>query len=143
LFFIPLFPLGTLSEYIECQLCRHSYQPGVLAPGGNLQTDANSPAVQYPGQSNALPNSEIPVKSSSGLPTGLTLGGVLALIFGFGITVLTILTQMDHPDNWAGFFGLLVLCPLPLTVAGLGMLFFGIRMRRQTNATEQHPSVQA
>src|SRR6185436_3160723 len=34
LFFIPLFPLGKLSEYVECQVCRrtYQYQPELLSP---------------------------------------------------------------------------------------------------------------
>src|SRR5262245_11435130 len=71
LFFIPLFPLGTLSEYIECQLCRRTYQPGIFASAGNLLMDAAGQAAHAADRSNALASSEIPAKNNSCLPIGL------------------------------------------------------------------------
>ena len=30
LYFIPIFPIKKLGEYVECQVCKKAYKPGIL-----------------------------------------------------------------------------------------------------------------
>jgi hypothetical protein len=34
LYFIPLIPLDTVAEYVECQACRYTFEPSVLQYAG-------------------------------------------------------------------------------------------------------------
>jgi len=83
LFFISLFPLGTMGEFIECQVCRRKYQTDILSVGGSI----------------------------SGMPS-------------------------NQPYDWQCFFGVIVLCPVPLIVAGLVMSLVGFGMRRKAGTAD-------
>lgn len=119
LFFIQLFPLGKVSEYIQCQICHRNYPMNMIATHGV----ANSEGKTY---------QPIPAeKSTSCLPSALTMGGALTSGLGCLAGVVLILFQIDNPNNWEGFFGLVALCPAPLTTFGLISLLIGLHVKRK------------
>ena len=128
LFFVRLFPLGTVSEFLECQMCMTTYPHGVLSAGGDFEP--GSPAVmKSPSAIQPNPNKQ----PGSCLPMALLSGGAISLFAGCGVSILMVLVQIDSPNNWQGFFGLMVLCPIPLIVAGLIMFLSGLGIRRNTD----------
>lgn len=131
LFFIPLFPLGTLSEFIECQVCRRKYQPDTLSAIGSLQEGTTGQPGYFPSS-----DAEAAPKNTSCLTNGLMVGGILTILLACGIAFLFTLAQMDQPENWQGFFWVMALCPLPLIVTGLimSLIGFGMRRKRETVA---------
>lgn len=130
-FFIPLFRLGTLSEYVECQVCRRTYQPGVLALSGQSGTGAASQAAHYPEATNLPVDLGAPAKRNSCLHQSLLLGGALIFILGFGIMFLMIIAQIDQPVHWQDFFATIAICPVPLAMAELVMFLIGLNLRRK------------
>ena len=48
LFFIPIFPLGTLSEYIECGVCGRTYKPEILSVPAPTAVITSSPSITDP-----------------------------------------------------------------------------------------------
>ena len=136
LFFIPLFPLGTLSEYVECQVCRRTYQPGIPALHGQSGTEAAGQAAYYSEISNRPADSGAPTQRNSCLPLALLFGGVLVSILGFGITFLMIVAQIDQPIRWQGFFATIAICPVPLIVGGVRLFLFGLNLRQKAAVTK-------
>ncbi|MBL7943449.1 MAG: hypothetical protein JNM00_11810 [Flavobacteriales bacterium] len=39
------------------------------------------------------------------------------------------MAQIDNPTNWEGFWGLLAICPAPLSLLGIVLFGLGIRSR--------------
>ncbi len=51
LYFIPLFKVSTLAEYVQCQVCHNSYDPAILtsripSPGAH-QPPVHNPNITY------------------------------------------------------------------------------------------------
>jgi hypothetical protein len=123
LFFIPTIPLGSLGEKLECQVCFKAFPPvEIFRP-------LNGPPLHQTTR---------PARSQARSGWGLVVfGGVVALIAGLFALILTVY-QFTLPagpgDNWQGYVGLMAICPLPLGLAGLGLLGWGaykIRKIRQ------------
>lgn len=128
LFFVRLFPLGTVNEFLECQTCLATHSPNILSAGANVE-----PGRPVDAKSLVTPKPDADKQSDSCLPMALLSGGAISLFAGCGISILMVLVQIDSPDNWQGFFGFMVLCPIPLTAAGLIMFLSGLGMRRNTD----------
>ena len=109
LFFIPLFKIKTLGEYVECQVCRRAFKAESLglAPSAGSATEIGAQAKG--GRS----------------PWGciLTVAGGLSLVVGALLFLLIIASQLSSDDgltnNLEGFIGLLVICPVPLLILGV------------------------
>ena len=136
LFFIPLFPLGTLSEYVECQVCRRTYQPGIPALHGQSGTEAAGQAAYYSETSNRPADSGAPTQRNSCLPLALLFGGGLVVILGLGSLLLMMIAQIDEPIRWQSFVATIAICPAPLTVAGLLLFLFGLKLRQKAAVTK-------
>jgi hypothetical protein len=108
LFFIPLFKIKTLGEYVECQVCRHAFKPESLGLAPSAGSVAETSA-QAKGERS---------------PWGciLTVAGGLSLVVGALLFLLITASQLSSgeslTDNLEGFIGLLVICPLPLVILG-------------------------
>lgn len=133
LFFIPLFPLGKLGSYIECQTCLTAYKPEeVGAIPGNEQF----------GDELAARKAEFDQtqKAKRG-GVWAVIGAILAAV-GCGFLSLSTLIQLTSEagptDNLRGFLCLMALCPLPMMLAGVGLVVWGIRARR--SVTEVPPA---
>lgn len=120
LFFIPLFPLGKVGEYLECQTCNITFSPDWFYSGALLnEAESHSQSTS--------PLS--PAQKGSCLTWSLLLAGGGACLFAGVFTFLLTLAQIDNPTNWEGFWGLLALCPAPLSLLGIVSLSLGIRNR--------------
>ena len=110
LFFIPLFKIKTLGEYVECQVCRRAFKPESLglAPSAGPEAETATGAQAKGG------------RSSWGCI--LTVAGGLSLVVGALLFLLITVSQLSSDDgllnNLEGFIGLLVICPLPLLILG-------------------------
>jgi hypothetical protein len=131
LFFIPLFPLGTTGEFVECQVCRRKYQPDILSAAGSFPgTPADQP--------NYFPSTEgeTAPRNNSCLGTGLLAGGILAMLLACGLAFLFTIAQTGNPGDWQGFLGVMALCPAPLVAAGLVMSLVGFGLRRKAETAD-------
>ncbi len=131
LFFIPLFPLGTTGEFVECQVCRRKYQPDILSAAGSFP---GTPA----GQPHYFPSieGETALRKNSCLGTGLLAVGILAMFLACNLALLFIIAQASNPGDRQGFFGVMVLCPVPLVAAGLVMSLVGFGLRRKAETAD-------
>lgn len=118
LFFIQLFPLGKVSEYIQCQTCQRNYPTTVVSAKAIKPLIANEQK-----------------KASRALSKVLILFGTLGLFLGCITALILVAFQIDNPDNWAGFWGLVALCPTPLSAFGLISLFTGLQQKVKSNQT--------
>lgn len=120
LFFIPLFKIATLGEYVECQICRRAFKPESL---GLVSTSS----VQAKEQRS---------------PWGciLTLVGGLSFVAGAILFLLFTAAQLSGDagptSNIGGFIGVLVICPLPLLLLGLALGGGGIFVLRGRKAKD-------
>jgi len=140
LFFIPLFPLGKLSEYVECQVCRrtYQYQPELLSPNstdgivdgmGNALNVVPSRATEVKAQT--------PQNSKPWLAPTLMIVGGLAFLLGCVVAVGATLVQYSSPENMEGFIAFMVICPVPAIVAGIIMLAIGLFQARKGQIEER------
>lgn len=128
LFFIALFPLGRLSSYIECQTCRTAFKPEELigSPGNEVfarELRARDAAA------------EMKTKQKRGCATAV-IGTIMGVVGGLALMVLVafqLFGESDPTNNLAGFFGLMCICPLPLLLAGMGLLVWGVRIRQRAS----------
>ena len=140
LFFIPLFPLGKLSEYVECQLCRrtYQYQPEFLSPNSNDGVLQASGAVS---NVEPVPVSTMSEKASanpkSWLVPFLIIGGGLGFLLGCVVAVGAFLVQYSSPGDVEGFIAFMVLCPAPAVVVGIIMLTIGLLQARKGQIEER------
>ncbi|GAB4578062.1 MAG: hypothetical protein Fur0022_07940 [Anaerolineales bacterium] len=114
LFFIPTIPLGSLGETVQCQTCFNSFPPHeIFRPA-----EGASPIV-----------TTRPPRAQSRRGWGLVIFGALGAGVAALIALVLIVYQFTLPtgpgDNWEGFVGLLVSCPLPLGLVSLGVLSRG------------------
>ena len=140
LFFIQLFPLGKLSEYVECQVCRrtYQYQPTLLSSNstdGVLQASKVLSNVE-PGPASAIKEQTSP-NSRSWLMPFLILGGGLGFLLGCVVAIGAILVQYSSPDNMEGFIAFMVICPAPAIVVGIIMLTIGLLQARKGQIEER------
>jgi zinc-ribbon family len=137
LFFLPLFPLGTLSEYVECGVCGRTYKPEILtipatlgstSVSGSMSISASPGLVQT--SEPAPPSSES--KRNSCLPWGLIVAGLISLFAGCLMGIGLIGTQVEGtvPADAASFFLALFLCTGPLALLGATALGGGIFLLR-------------
>jgi hypothetical protein len=135
LFFIPLFPLGTLSEYVECQVCGRTYTADILSAASTTSMPI-SETEQYisssPGGPQNAGNLQQTGKKNSCLPWSLALGGILSILGGLAMGVALIATQADPElnQNMASFILAVLCCPAPMVVLGLLAIGAGIYMLR-------------
>lgn len=131
LFFIPLFPLGTISEYVECQVCGRTYAPEMLSAASTTSMPI-SETDRYIGNPQKIENAQKTGKKNSCLPWVLILGGGLSILGGLLMGVALIVTQTDPELNQGmGSFILAVLCcPTPLVILGLLAIGGGIYLLR-------------
>ena len=148
LFFIPLFPLGKLSEYVECQVCRrtYQYQPEFLSANStdgivdglgnalNVEPNRASP-IMAPATPTAAPVSSPTTKSC--LIPGLIIGGGLGFLLGCIVAIGAGLVQYSSPDNMEGFIAFMVICPAPAIVVGIIMLTIGLLQARKGQIEER------
>lgn len=120
LFFIQLFPLGKVSEYIQCQICRKNYPTTVVSAEIIKSLTANEQK-----------------KPSGAFSKVLIFFGTLGLLLGCIATFVLVAFQIDNPDNWAGFWGLVALCPAPLIGGGLISLVIGWNIRRKKEEIDE------
>ncbi len=132
LFFIQLFPLGTISEYVECQVCGRTYAPGILSAA--TTTSMPIPDTdRYGGGPQNVENAQKTGKKNSCLPWVLALGGVLSILGGLLMGVALIATQADPElnQNIASFILAVLCCPAPMVILGLLAIGAGIYLLRQ------------
>ena len=126
LFFIPLFRLGHLGDYVECQTCLTTYKTDVL----NLPA-AGAAGRESTGQVEAQPAHIRPITPNY---TGrgwllAVMGGGTFLCGGILGSLMAVgqLTDAAGPThNLEGFIGALILCPTPLVVLGILVLAGGV-----------------
>jgi hypothetical protein len=75
LYFVPLVPMGSLGEFVECQTCHTTFKPDVLQQGSVLRAAAaaNKIRASLASQINALPD-----RLSSGTPVEYVLRDLTA-----------------------------------------------------------------
>jgi hypothetical protein len=118
LFFIPLFKIKTLAEYVECQTCRRAFKPEIL---GLVSSEGSGISAQAKEQRS---------------PWGcvLTLVGSLSFVAGAVLFLLFTAAQLSGEagptNNLGGFIGVLLICPLPLLLLGLLLGGGGIFIQR-------------
>lgn len=126
LFFIPLFKIATLGDLLECQTCYGAYKPANGA--GRLQTVALDPPAN-------------PAAAGGCWVAGALVGGLLLTGVGLLLGLAFVFAQMQDPgDNVTGFVGALLICPLPITVAGLLTLSAGLVMVWRKRRASVSPS---
>src|SRR5690348_2244187 len=84
LFFIPLFPLGTLSEYVECQVCGRAYTTEVLQAASTTSTPISETDRYLSAQTNAP---QFTGQKNSCLPWLLAGAGALSVLGGLAMGV--------------------------------------------------------
>jgi hypothetical protein len=131
LFFIPLFPLGTMSEYVECQVCGRTYAPGILSEATTTSMPI-SETDRYGGSPQSIESSQKTDKKNSCLPWVLAGGGVLSILGGLLMGVALIATQANPELNqsMASFILAVLCCPTPLVIFGLLAIGAGIYLLR-------------
>ena len=136
LFFIPLFPLGTLSEYVECQSCGRTYKTDVLSAASTTsvpisETDRYISTAQD--NPTAFENAQKTGKKNSCLPLVLAGGGILSILGGLLMGVAMIATQTDPElnQNMASFILAVLCCPTPMVVLGLLAIGAGMFLLRR------------
>lgn len=134
LFFIPLFPLGKVAEYLECQTCKKTFSPDWFYSGALLnETESHSQSTS--------PLS--PAQKGSCLTWSLLLAGGGACLFAGVFTLLLTLSQIDNPTNWEGFWGLLAICPAPLSAVGLIVILSGLKIlsKKEENSMQDNKEI--
>jgi hypothetical protein len=134
LFFIPLFKIKTLGEYVECQTCHRTFKPESLGlmPSAGSKTRAEMGTQAKEGRS----------------PWGciLTVVGGLSLVAGAILFLLIIASLLsgdaDIKDNLEGFIGLLIICPFPLLILGLALGGGGIFILRSGKKDEETTEIE-
>jgi len=126
LFFIPVLRLARMSEYVECQTCLRTYTLDDLAG-----IPANSGMVtEFKAQSLASMQ-----QKNAGMGCAMAvIGGILlavGMLILLGLVVFQLTDENGPTYNLVGFFGLLVLCPLPMVLVGLILTGAGIIARRK------------
>jgi len=131
LFFIPLFPLGTLSEYVECQVCGRTYAPEILSAATTTSMPI-SETDRYIGRPQHIEAQKAGTKNSC-LPWVLALGGGVSVFGGLLMGVALIATQADPElsQNMASFILAVLCCPAPMVILGLLAIGGGIYLLRQ------------
>lgn len=129
LFFIPTIPLGTLGESVQCQVCFSSFPPYEIFPIGE---GASARLTVRPPRSQAKRGGVIAVLGA----LGVLAAGLFALI----LTVYQLTLPTGPGDNWQGFVGLLVICPLPLGLVSLGVMGWGARLFWKVRQAWKQPS---
>jgi hypothetical protein len=71
------------------------------------------------------PLSQNSPRSGSCLSWGLVLIGALVALFGCMMAFAGTSIQLDAQEDWEGFYAFLLLCPLPIVVAGVILLILG------------------
>jgi hypothetical protein len=131
LFFIPLFPLGTISEYVECQVCGRTYAPEILSAATTTSMPI-SETDRYIGSPQHI-EAQKTGKKNSCLPWVLALGGGVSIFGGLLMGVALIATQADPElsQNMASFILAVLCCPAPMVILGLLAIGGGIYLLRQ------------
>ena len=135
LFFIPLFRIARLGEYVECQTCFTTFKTDVLD---------SSAAEQAVREGGAALDQLQPASIRPILPNYTRRGWLFALlgaaiflcggIFGLLMIVGQLTGEAGPNDNLEGFIGAFILCPTPimaLGIAGLAGGFFILWKNRQ------------
>lgn len=141
LFFIPLFPLGTLSEYVECSVCGRTYKPEILSIPSTigrtpaLESMANPVSLSFSQNPDSTPPAS-PTKRSSCLPWGLIATGLIFLGGAclMGVALFATQTNISTPMDVASLILALIICPGVLGVLGAVAIGGGIFLLRAREA---------
>jgi hypothetical protein len=140
LFFIPIFPLGTLSEYVECQVCGRTYKPEVLTAATTTSTPI-SETDRYISTQGTPPDFVNPQKTgqkNSCLPLLIAAAGILSVLGGLVMGLALIATQTEPANqNMASFILAVLCCPAPLAILGLLAMGAGIYLFRRKEEVYQ------
>jgi hypothetical protein len=130
LFFIPLFPLGTISEYVECQVCGRTYNTGILSAASTTSAPI-SETDRYVGGAQNIEGAQKTDKRNSCLPWSLAGGGILSILGGLAMGIALIATQAEPASqNMASFILAVLCCPAPMVILGLLAIGAGVYMLR-------------
>lgn len=142
LFFIPLFPLGTLSEYVECGVCGRTYKPEILSAVSTTSDALGSQPMavsdyQSISQPSDLSQTASPAKRNSCLPWIFILAGAFFLIFAGIMSIALIVVQSDGTTavSMASFILAVIICSGPLAVLGAIAMGGGVYLLRTQNET--------
>lgn len=121
LFFIPLFPLGTTSQYIECSICGRTYKPEAISAVNPLMSGPTTGSVSQDISPFPSPSQTVQKNSSNScLPWFLIAFGIVFLIAGGIMGIGIIGAQYDGNSNSsiASLILAMVICPGGLAVVG-------------------------
>jgi ABC-type glycerol-3-phosphate transport system permease component len=129
LFFIQLFPLGKVTSYIECQTCMRAFKPEeIVGTRGNEQFS----------QDLQIRNAAAAQKAKATRGRAMSVIGTIMMVVGGLALAIWVAFQLfgtaNPTEDLGSFFLIACLCPIPVTLAGLGLLIWGVRTRR--SATE-------
>ncbi|MBC7877466.1 MAG: zinc-ribbon domain-containing protein [Anaerolineales bacterium] len=137
LFFIPLFPLGTLNEYVECGVCGRTYKPEILSIPSTIGSNSASQAMAdstnqtfLQSQVDSQPASE--PKRNSCLSWVLIVGGLVSFFAACLMGIALFATQADSSttSGMASFILALIICPGPLALLGAAGIGGGVFLLR-------------
>jgi len=142
LFFIPLFPLGTLSEYVECGVCGRTYKPEILSAVSTTSDALGSQPMaasdyQSISQSPGISQTTSQPKRNSCLPWILILAGAIFLVFAgiMGIALIAVQSDSAATTSMASFIIAVIICSGPLAVLGAIAMGGGVYLLRTQNET--------
>jgi len=132
--------LGKLSEYVECQVCKRTYQyqpeflssnatDGIADGMGNALNVAPVRATEVKAQT--TPNSK------PWLVPALLIGGGLGFLLGCVAAIGAILVQYSFPGDMEGFIAFMVICPVPAIFIGTILLAIGLFQGRKGQIEER------
>jgi hypothetical protein len=125
LFFIPLFPLGRLGEYVECQTCFTTHNTSVLDSSAAEQAVRAGAALDLLEPASIRP--VLPDYTRRGWTLALLGAGIFlcAGVFGLLMIIGQFASEAGPGDNLQGFIGLFLLCPTPIMALGIAGLLGG------------------
>jgi len=137
-FFIQLFPLGNVGDYLECDTCHSIFKPEeIYGTPGNDQMVAEMKARKA--------ESDRQTKANGGRNLAV-IGGILMVISFCMLATLTAFQLTYDPEGGptsdiVGTLLLAAVCPVPLGLAGLGLFFWGLNRRRSALEAVAAPMV--
>jgi hypothetical protein len=140
LFFIPLFPLGTISEYVECQVCGRSYNTGILSAASTTSAPISETNryISTQGSRQNVEGAQQTGQKNSCLPLLIAAGGIMSVLGGLAMGVGLIATQTEPANqNIASFILAVLCCPTPLVIFGLLAIGASVYLIRKKDETPQ------
>lgn len=147
LFFIPLFPFSTLSEYVECMVCRRTYKPEILAMSidvGNASTTdpfngSTSPSFLQSVSGNQNQPAPPPKKNSC-LPWAVLAIAFVFLAFSclMGVAITAAQSEGSVDSSTASYILAILMCPGPFFLLGVIAAGGGIFLLRTQQENSQN-----